>query len=152
MSSYFRLFQSLYQSFWDWIKFTNHNWYLCHLHVPKFFFQFSCKALVLIFLFAFFYFPSVVRRDSQVHYLVCSLFSLTITWSGRLLFFSWEFFHTNASWWCFVGFWVTASFLKSPGLFSEFWPISIWILLLFYCFFFKFIIFLKFHASFSRQP
>ena len=33
-------------------------------------------------------------------------------------------FHTSDSWWFLTGVWVT-SFLKSPGLFSVFWPISI---------------------------
>ena len=45
-------------------------------------------------------------------------------------------FHTNVSWWFFTGVWVTASFLKSLGLFSVFWPILImleswWFLLVF---------------------
>ena len=34
-------------------------------------------------------------------------------------------FPTSISWWFSTGVWVTASFLKSPGLFSEFWPILI---------------------------
>ena len=32
-------------------------------------------------------------------------------------------FHTSISWWFFTRAWVTASFFKSPGLFSVFWPI-----------------------------
>ena len=39
--------------------------------------------------------------------------------------------HTNVSWWSFTGDWVTTSLLKSPGLFSVFWPSSI--MLLFGC-------------------
>ena len=31
----------------------------------------------------------------------------------------------SISWWFFTGVWVTASLLKSPGLFSVFWPSSI---------------------------
>ena len=31
-------------------------------------------------------------------------------------------FHISISWWSFIGDWVTASLLKSPGLFSVFWP------------------------------
>ena len=31
-------------------------------------------------------------------------------------------FHISVSWWSFIVVWVTASFLKSPGLFSVFWP------------------------------
>ena len=34
-------------------------------------------------------------------------------------------FHISVSWWSFTGVWVTASLLKSPGLFSEFWPLSV---------------------------
>ena len=34
-------------------------------------------------------------------------------------------FHISVSWWFFPGVWVTASLLKSPGLFSVFWPFSI---------------------------
>ena len=32
-------------------------------------------------------------------------------------------FHTSISWWSFTRVWETASFLKSAGLFSVFWPI-----------------------------
>ena len=34
-------------------------------------------------------------------------------------------FHINVSRWFFTGVWVTASLLKSPGLFLVFWPFSI---------------------------
>ena len=34
-------------------------------------------------------------------------------------------FHISISQWFFTGVWVTASLLKSPGLFSVFWPFSI---------------------------
>ena len=34
-------------------------------------------------------------------------------------------FHISVSWWSFTGVWVTANLLKSPGLFSVFWPFSI---------------------------
>ena len=34
-------------------------------------------------------------------------------------------FHISVSRWVFTGVWVTASLLKSPGLFSVFWPFSI---------------------------
>ena len=33
-------------------------------------------------------------------------------------------FHISVSWWSFTGDWVTASLLKSPGLFSVFWPLK----------------------------
>ena len=34
-------------------------------------------------------------------------------------------FRISVSWWFFTGDWVPASLLKSPGLFSVFWPFSI---------------------------
>ena len=37
-------------------------------------------------------------------------------------------FHIRVSWWSFTGDWVTASLLKSLGLFSVFWPFSIMLL------------------------
>ena len=37
MSSYFRVPQSLYQSFGDCTKSTNNDWYVCPFHVPQFF-------------------------------------------------------------------------------------------------------------------
>ena len=33
-------------------------------------------------------------------------------------------FHTSVNWWFFTGVWVTASLLRSPGLFLVFWPTS----------------------------
>ena len=39
--------------------------------------------------------------------------------------YSFKVFHISVSWWLFTGVWVTASLLKSPGLFSVFWPSSI---------------------------
>ena len=37
-------------------------------------------------------------------------------------------FHASVSWWFSIGFWMTASLLKSPGLSSVFWKISIMLL------------------------
>ena len=37
----------------------------------------------------------------------------------------------SVSWWYFTGVWVTASLLRSPGLFSVFWPnAAVWIFLI----------------------
>ena len=36
------------------------------------------------------------------------------------IFYSFQSFYTNVSWWYFTWIWVTASLLKSPGLFSVF--------------------------------
>ena len=57
-SSYFQVLQSLYQSFGDCTKSTNHNWYNRYFHVPQFF-QFPSKVQLLI-LFIFFQFYSVL--------------------------------------------------------------------------------------------
>ena len=48
------------------------------------FFQFSCRFLVLICLFAFFQCYLVVSRNGKVHYSAGSLFLLSITRSGHL--------------------------------------------------------------------
>ena len=39
-----------------------------------------------------------------------------------IIIYSLRVFHIS---WLFIGDWVTASLLKSPGLFSVFWPFSI---------------------------
>ena len=39
-------------------------------------------------------------------------------------YYSLRVFHINVRWWSFTEVWMTASLLKSPGLFSVFWPIS----------------------------
>ena len=40
-------------------------------------------------------------------------------------YYSFRVFHISVSWWFFPGVWVTASLLKSPGLFSIFYPFLI---------------------------
>ena len=65
-SFYFQVPQSLYQSFGDCTKCINYNSYNRYFHVPQFF-QFSSKVQVLILLFAFFQFCSVVSRDWKIH-------------------------------------------------------------------------------------
>ena len=67
-------------------------------------FQFPSKIEVLILLFTFFPFYSVVSRDSEVDLRV---------------------FHISVSWWSFTRFWVTGCILKSSRRFSVFWSISI---------------------------
>ena len=42
-----------------------------------------------------------------------------------IIIYSFRVFHISVSWWSFTGFWVTASLLRSPGLFSVFWPFLI---------------------------
>ena len=47
-----------------------------------------------------------------------------MTFQSVLSFTPFRVFHTSVSRWFLTGVWVTASLLKSPGLFSVFWPIS----------------------------
>ena len=44
--------------------------------------------------------------------------------SNFIIFYFLRVFHISFSWWFFTGVWVKSSFLKSPGLFSVFWPFS----------------------------
>ena len=54
-------------------------------------------------------------------------FSKLLYLCEQIFFFAYSLrvFHISVSWWSFTGVWVTASLLKSPELFSVFWPISI---------------------------
>ena len=45
---------------------TNHNWYHRHFYVPRLF-QFSNKVQVFVYLFAFFYFHSVVPLNGKIY-------------------------------------------------------------------------------------
>ena len=87
-SHYFQVLQSLYQSFGDCTKNTNYNWYNSHFHVPQFF-QFPIKVEVLIPLFTFFQFYSVVCWDAKVHNSANFLFLLIIIRSGCLTEIRW---------------------------------------------------------------
>ena len=42
-----------------------------------------------------------------------------------IIIYSFRVFHISISWWFFTGVSVTTSLLKSPGLFSVFWPFSV---------------------------
>ena len=113
-SSDFILPQSFFQTFWGFSKCSYYNWFNCQPHESQRFF----------FVVFFFVFSSLARfmyLTSFQFRLVLSLLLLL------LLFIPWEFFHISVSWWSFTGVWVTASLLKSPGLFSIFWLISIFI-------------------------
>ena len=65
----------------------------------------------------FFYYQCVVRQDGKIHYYYYYYYC----------YLHWSFSHQR-NWWSFTGVWVTASLLKSPGLFSVFWPFSIMLL------------------------
>ena len=99
-------------------------------------FQFLSKVQVLILLFTFFQFYSVVSWDSKVHTFASSLFLLIIIRDGLLAEIRWSvcisnsiiiiiIIITSTSWWSFIGVWVTVSLFGSPELFSVFWPVSI---------------------------
>ena len=60
----------LLPSFGDCTKSTNYNWYNRHSHVPQLF-QFPSKVQVLILLFGYFQFYSVVSWNSKVHIYYC---------------------------------------------------------------------------------
>ena len=47
------------------------------------------------------------------------------SFSFIIIIYSFRVFNISVSWWSFTEVWVTASLLKSPGLFSVFWPFSI---------------------------
>ena len=64
-------------------KSTIYNWYNRHFHVPQFF-QFPRKVQVIIPLFAFIHFYSVVRQDSKVYNSTSSFFFSIIIRSGCL--------------------------------------------------------------------
>ena len=85
-SFYFKVLQSLYQSFSDCTKSTNNNWYNRHF-VPQIY-QFPSKVEVLILLFTFLKVYSVVSRNIKVHNSASS--SLIIIRSGRLAEIRWS--------------------------------------------------------------
>ena len=81
--SYFPVFQSLYQWFGDCTERTDYNCYYRQFLVP-WFFRFPSKVQVLIFLFAFFQFYSLLSWDGKVYNSADSLFRLLSDWSIRL--------------------------------------------------------------------
>ena len=75
--------------------------------------------LIVSFCFLFLFFVFVVLL---VLVFVFCLFIIII------IIYSLSVFPISFSWWFFTGVWVTASLLKSLGLFSIFWPFSIMLL------------------------
>ena len=45
-----------------------------------------------------------------------------------IIFTALSVFHTNVSWWLLTVLWVRGSLLKTPGLFSVFWPTLVMVL------------------------
>ena len=75
-----------------------------------FIFQFSGKVYAFVYLSSSFNFYTVVNWKKHYHY---------------HYYFLIRVFHISVGWWYFTRDWVTKSLLKSPGLFSVFWPFSI---------------------------
>ena len=63
---------------------------------------------------------SFSRNDSG--FCTFNLFKFIIIF---IIIYSFRVFRISVSWWSFTRDWVIASLLKSPGLFSVFWPFSI---------------------------
>ena len=88
-------------------KCTNYKWHHLHLKFRSFFSSLPRSMYLFIFSFSFIFtlWSTVLAKLPSLLYSVCA-------------------FHTTFSWWAFTGVFVTASLLRSPGLFSVFWPIS----------------------------
>ena len=57
--------------------------------------------------------------------LIIIIISSSCSSKSRISIYSFRVFHISVSWWSLTGVWATVSFLKSPGLFTVFWPFSI---------------------------
>ena len=70
------------------------------------------------------FFSSLARSEYLSFFSFSLIFILWSTGTAIIIFFLLRVFHSSVSWWFFIGVWVAASLLKSPRLFSVFWPIS----------------------------
>ena len=135
----------------DCTKDTNYNRCNRYLHVPQFL-QFPSKVQVLILLFAFFQFYSVVSLDSKVHnsggslfYSFFFFFFLIIIRSGRLTEIRWSICISKSHWSLCVSFsrtdaglsiyhllvWSNLNFLHIPLLITL--PTQSCLVLYFFC-------------------
>ena len=87
-------------------------------------FMFSGKVLVSIYLFIFFHFLSVVSQNGKIHQTTSLLFC-DYYYYYYYYYYLLRVFRTSVCWWLLTGVWVTGSLLKSPRLFTVFWPILI---------------------------
>ena len=96
---------------------------------------FQCYNVLLLFSITLFYYYSVLYCFSIIiiQYYIVLLLSLLLLFSIILFYYYYynyyhysliRAFHISVSRWFFTGVWVTASLLKSPGLFLVFWPFS----------------------------
>ena len=63
-------------------KGTKSNWYHCHRHFPHVF-QLCSKILLIVDLFYFFSFYSLVHKNDTIHLILNYVFFLINNWSGR---------------------------------------------------------------------
>ena len=61
------------------------------------------------------------RLNGRIFFIIIIIVIIIII----IIIYSLRVLHISVSWWSFIGVWETASLIKSPGLFSVFWPISI---------------------------
>ena len=101
------------QNYWDWSSiFQESGWKLNILQNSPlrmwhtYSIDWSTETKLFFFFFFFFFFLLLLL----------------------LLLLFMRVFHISVSWWSFTGDYVTASLLKSVGLFSVFWPFSIMLL------------------------
>ena len=113
-------------------KCTNYDWYHRHFHVPSFFFSSLARSRYLSFFslsFIFILGSAGTAKSTILQVVFFFSFCWPTTSSGRLaeiiIIYSFRVFHITISWWFFTWVWVTASLLKSPGLFSVFSPFSV---------------------------
>ena len=92
-------------------------------------------GIIVTFMFLFFLIPKRVQGTySSFHFflfyfmIIIIIIFYFISLLLLLLLLLIRVFLISISWWSFIGDWVTASLLKSPGLFSVFWPFSIMLL------------------------
>ena len=97
------------------------------LHSFSFILWFAGTAKSTILWILFFFLLIIIRSGlrAEIRWSVCISKSHRSLCVLLLLLLLLLLFVFHISWWFFTGVWVTASLLKSPGLFSVFWPFSI---------------------------
>ena len=87
-SSYFQVLQSQYQSFGDYTKCANYDWYHRYFHIPLFFISQARPRYLSLFLLSF----SFTLRSAKIHYSASSLFFCCWFGSGCLAEIIWSDF------------------------------------------------------------
>ena len=134
---------------WTYFRYFGRSWFLCvALPCPVLFWASILSPISFdLFLLVTLYFSVVILVCTSHYGLVCFPFPVSFACSRNfrcpssliiiiiitikiiiniiVIIYSFRVFHISVTWWFFTGVWVTASLLKSPGLFSVFWPFSI---------------------------